>query len=49
MKNYSAALLEEREQITGEGGTLTAEVGVPLHLHGFVTNWGLGMVVGVIN
>jgi len=24
-------------------------IGVPLHHHGFVTNWGLGMIVGVIN
>jgi hypothetical protein len=30
------------------GSTPTAELGVPLNLHGFVTNWGLGMVVGVI-
>jgi len=28
-------------------GTMTATLGMPFHRHGFMKNWGLGMVVGV--
>ena len=41
-------LFGEREQIVGEGSTPPTELRVPLHHHGFVMNWGLGMVAGVI-
>ena len=30
------------------GGTQPAELRVPWHRHGFVTNWGLGIDAGVI-
>ena len=34
-------------KLPAKGGTSKAKLGVPFHCHGFVTNWGLGMVVGV--
>jgi len=29
-------------------GSQTAKLGMPFHRHGFMTNWGMEMVVGII-
>ena len=37
---------EEKANCPRGGGTPMAKLGMPFHRHGFMTNWGLGMVVG---
>ena len=47
--NVQRCWWEERKQIAGEGGgTPTAKLRSPFQHHGFMTNWGLGLVEGII-